>query len=194
MIFALGTPAMSWFIDNANIVYILLGIVALGFITAFWLNKRVKFLAYAGIFVLLIGAMWLLATFVPTDRKEIHQNVETMADAVVRGDDKELFKHISREFRHNELNREQLTALFKGIVAQYKVGGVNIRQFDCDEVSREKALAKAHFNAYVFDAQGSPLRIVLCLATFAREDDHWKLRAIEFREPAHPDQPVPGAP
>ena len=185
---------MSWFIDHANILYLLFGIIALGFVTAWWLNKRVKFLAYAGVAVLLIAAVWLLTYLIPTDRKEIHDAVQTMAGAVVSGDDKELFKHVSREFRHNNLNREQLAAIVKGIAAQHKLGEVKIWQFECDEVSREKGLAKAHFNATVFDGEGNPMRIVLCVATFALEDGQWKLRAIDFREPAHPDQPIPGAP
>lgn len=185
---------MSWFIDNANILYILLGIIALAFIGAWWVNKRVKSPAYAGIVVLLIAAVWLVAHFVPTDRKEIEHSVQTMADAVVRGDDKELFKHVARDFRHNNLNREQLAAIVKGIAAQHKISEVKIWQFGFAEVSPQKDVAKAHFNATVFDGEGNPLRIVLCLATFTREDDQWKLQAIDFREPGRPDQPLAGAP
>ncbi len=167
---------MSWLVDHPEYLYIPLGIVALGFITAWWLNKRVKFLAYAGAAVLAIGAVLLVAYLLPSDTKAIHHAVQTMADAVVRGDDKELFKHVSRDFRHNNLNREQMAAVVKGIAAQHKISEVKIWQFACDPIERDKRSAKAQFNATVFDAEGKPLRFVLCLATFTLEDDQWKLR------------------
>ena len=46
---------MSWLFDHANVVYVLLGIVALGFVTAWWLNKRVKYLLY-GIIPIVLGS------------------------------------------------------------------------------------------------------------------------------------------
>jgi hypothetical protein len=184
---------MSWLIDHANILYILLGIVALGFVTAWWVNKRVKFLAYAGITLLLIGVVWLLTLVVPTDRREIQQHVQAMADAVVRGDDNELFKHVARDFRYKDMTREQLAAVIKGVAARHKITEVKIWEFDFDEVSREQRTAKARFKATVFDAE-SVLAMVLCIATFTREDDQWKLQTIDFRNASNPDQPMPGAP
>src|SRR5690349_122568 len=98
MILASGTPTMSWLIDHANVVYILLGIVALGFVTAWWLNKRVKFLAYALLPLALIGLFWLFTRMVVTDQQQIQLNVEAMAEAVVNQDADRLFRHVSTKF------------------------------------------------------------------------------------------------
>jgi hypothetical protein len=184
---------MSWLIDNANVAYIMLGLVAVGLLTAGWLTRRVKFFLYAGIPLLLIGLVWLLTRTVATDRGQIQHSVETMAEAVVRGDTNELFKHVSRDFRHNKMPREQLAALVKGIVAQHKINHVKIWEFEFEEVSREKRTAKAHFKATVFDNDGI-LAMVFCIANFTLEDDRWKLHSIDFRNAANPDQPMPGAP
>jgi hypothetical protein len=184
---------MSWFIDNANLIYILLGLVALGFIGAWWVNKRVKFLAYAGVVALLIGLVWLLTRTVPSDRMQIQSTVQTMADAVVQGDQATLFKHTARDFRYKQLDREQLRAMLKMIAAQHQITEVKIWEFDFEEVDRGKGTAMARFKATVFDREGI-LAIVLCIATFAREEDQWRLRSIDFRNPSHPEQAMPGAP
>ena len=186
---------MSWLIDHVDVIYILLGIVALGFITAGWLTRRVKFFVYAAVPLLLIGLIWLLTRFVVTDRQQIEANVGTMADAVVAGDQQTLFKHVSREFSHNHMTREELAKRVTTIAALYKITEVKIWEFEITELSRGNRSAKARFNATVFNRDG-PIRVVLCLAEFVLEDNQWKLRHIDFREPAHPDQPIhiPGAP
>ncbi len=184
---------MNWLFDHANFIYILLGIVALGFVTAWWLNKRVKYLAYAGVAVALIALFCLLGQFVVTDREQIQRNVQQMADAVVRGGDQELFKHCSRDFRYKEMTREQLAALVKGIAAQHKITEVKIWEFEFENIARADHSANAHFKASVFD-KDSVLGIVFCIASFTLENEKWLLRTIEFRDARHPDQPMPGAP
>jgi hypothetical protein len=184
---------MSWLIDHANHLYLLLGLVAVGLLTAGWLTRRVKFFLYAGIPIVLMGVVWLLTETIVTDRQQIQQNVRIMADAVVRGDADELFKHVARDFRYKQLTREQLAVVLKGIAAQHKITEVKIWEFEFDEVSRETLTAKAHFKATVFD-KDSALAVVFCVATFTLDDNRWKLRAIDFRNAANPDQPMPGAP
>ena len=74
---------MSWLVDNANSLYILLGAIAAGFVVGWKLNARVKFLGYAAGILVLMGVIWALTLFVVSDSKQLEKNVHAMADAVV---------------------------------------------------------------------------------------------------------------
>ncbi len=184
---------MSWLIDNANVLYILLGLAALGLLTAFWLNRRVKLLAYAAVPVALIVLVWLLTVFVPTDRKQIEHNVEAMADAVVRKDLPAFFQHVARDFRYKQMTRDQVGQVIAATVDQYKITEIKVWEFELEDVSRSNGSARGHFKTSVFGKDGL-LGVVYCIARFTLEDGQWKLRAIELRDARNPDQPMPGAP
>jgi hypothetical protein len=187
---------MSWLIDNVHVVYLLLGLVALGFVTAWWLNKRVKFLVYAGAVLAMIGVIWLLKTQVlaPTDREQIERNVEEMADGVVRGDVPAVLKHISKDFRYKDMTREQLAAVIEKTRRQLKIVEVKVREVDFEDgVSRAKGSTRVRFKASAFD-KDSVLGVVFCIADFTLEDGQWKLKTIEFKDGLNPDRPMPGAP
>src|SRR4051794_31625138 len=100
---------MSWLIDNANTIYLLLGIVAAGLVIAWKMNQRVRFLGYAAGVLVLIALVWLLTQFTaPTDRKQLEDNVNAMSQAIIDGKTDELFKHISRDFRYKDMTRDIL--------------------------------------------------------------------------------------
>src|SRR5258707_8304438 len=161
---------MSWLADNADIVYILLGLVALGFLSAGWITRRVKFFALAGIPILLMVLFWLLTRMVVTDKQQLQASVDAMADAAIKGDAAGLFKHVSRDFRHKQMTREQLADFIKQAVKTYKITEVKIRDFEAIEPSRVKRTAKVNFRASIFD-NDSVLAVTFCICDFVLEDD-----------------------
>jgi hypothetical protein len=183
---------MSWLADNANYVYILLGLVVLGFLSAGWITRRVKYFALSGIPIVLMVLFWLLTRLVVTDQQQLQTAVDEMANAAIKGDAAGLFKHVSRDFRHKQMTREQLAGFIKNAVATHKITEVKIREFEA-EASRATRSAKVSFRASIFD-KDSVLAVVFCIGDFVLEDDQWKLKAIEFRNAANPDQPMQGAP
>jgi hypothetical protein len=185
---------MSWLVDNANTVYVLLGIVALGFVTAWWMNKRVVFLAWAGGFVVLMVLFWLLTRVVVTDRQQIEHTVVAMANAVVEKKPQEVLKHVSRDFQYKQMKREELAALINTSVDRWKINEVKIWDFDVIELSRPQRSAKVRFKASVFASELDRPVVVLCVGDFALEDDEWKMRTIDFRDAINPDRAMPGAP
>jgi hypothetical protein len=184
---------MSWLADNANYVYILLGLVALGFLSAGWITRRVKFFALAGIPIGIMVLFWLLTRLVVTDQQQLQTAVDEMASAAIKGDAAGLFKHVSRDFRHKQMTREQLAGFIKNAVTAHKITEVKIREFEVVEVSRATRSAKVNFRASIFD-KDSVLALTFCIGDFVLEDDQWKLKAIDFRNAANPDQPMQGAP
>jgi hypothetical protein len=182
---------MTWFIDNANLSYILLGIVALGFIGAWWVNKRVKFLAYAGVVVLLICVVWLLTRFVVTDQQQIRRNIEAMADAVVTQDADGLFRHVSTKFMYKGMNREQMHAAVARAIKLHRVGGAFISDYTPVEIDRAAGKARVAFRVRVDDRDGSMVFFARCEAALVMEGSDWKLSGVEFYNAvANQDQPI----
>jgi hypothetical protein len=169
---------MSWIIDNAGFVYLLLGLVATGNLVAFWLTKRVKYLLIAGGVVALIALFWLLTRLVPTDRKLIESGIYDMADAFVAQRTDDLFKHVSKDFTFAGENRAQFEKKVRSTIQHYKVNDVRISQVDVKEVAKDSA--KAEFRATAFSSLYDGPFPMRCKADFVREGTQWKLRAIEF--------------
>jgi hypothetical protein len=182
---------MSWIFDHANVVYILLGIVALGFVTAWWLNKRVKFLLYAGIPIVLMLAFWLLGRLVVTDQQQMHQSLVEMADAVVAQDADALFRHVSDSFRYQNMNRTEMYDRVARAIRLHKVGGALISDYRAEEVSRATGRARVSFRVKVDDVGGDMVFFARCEATFVLEGDRWKLSGVQFfNAVANQDVPI----
>jgi uncharacterized membrane protein (Fun14 family) len=182
---------MSWLVDNANIVYLLLGSIALGFIVAGWLTRRVKFFALALIPLTLIGLFWLLTRVVVTDQQQIHNSVDAMAMAVVNQDADTLFKHVSKDFQHHGRNRQEMHDGVARAIKMHKVKEAFISNFQATDVSRTKGTAKASFRVRVDDQAGETVFFARCEAAFVLEADQWKLNGIEFfNAVANQDQPM----
>jgi uncharacterized membrane protein (Fun14 family) len=182
---------MSWLIDHANLVYILLGIVALGFVTAWWLNKRVKFLAYALLPLALIGLFWLFTRMVVTDQQQIRQHVEAMAEDVVNQDADRLFRHVSARFKYHGMDRKQMNDAVARALKLHKVGGAFISNYAPIDIDRGAGKAKVAFLVKVDDLSGNMVFFARCEAAFVLEDAEWKLSGVEFFNPvANQDQPM----
>src|SRR5689334_16404862 len=120
---------MSWLIDNASIWYVLLGIIALGFGTAWWLRRTKQYLVGLGITVAVIGLLWLLTQLVLTDRKQIETSIHAMADAAVAGKADVLLNHFSSDFTlHGKKGRDLADAAILG-ARQHKLSDIVIRNF-----------------------------------------------------------------
>src|SRR5687767_454217 len=116
-------------LDQANVLYFLLGTVALGFFVYGWLTARVRYWAYGAAALGLIGVVWLLTQLVVTDRRQIERNIQAMARAAVEQKPDDMLKHVSREFRFGGagrgLGRDELAALIRQQVQTFQVNDVH---------------------------------------------------------------------
>ena len=168
---------MSWLVDNSINLYILLGIIAAGFVVAWKFNRRVKFLGYAAGVIILMCLVWLLTLFVVSDSKQLEMNAHAMADAVVAGSVDDLFKHISKDFRWKGIDREMMYEGVKRSIAAHKVTRVNITSFRVEELSRAKSFARTSFLVSA-NAEGDIL--FRTEADFGLEGEQWKLKTLRF--------------
>ncbi|MCI0639434.1 MAG: hypothetical protein L0Y72_01990 [Gemmataceae bacterium] len=171
-----------WLVDNANFLFLFLGIVALCFGVAFWLNKRVKYLGGVGAAVVAIALLWLLTRIVVTDRKQLELNLNAMAEAVVAGKRSELLEHFAKDFEFRGYDRASAARFAVDIAARHKVGQVRIWSLEVDEVSREQKFATVGFNMTVFDNQGAVLHVDQAQCRFVFENDKWKLQQAKFNK------------
>jgi hypothetical protein len=183
---------MYWFIDHANIIYIVLGLMAIGFVTAWWMKQtKRRFLYLAVAPVACIGVLWLLTRTMVTDRQQIRNNVEAMRDAVLAQDADALFRHVAADFAYKGMNRKQMYDSVARNIRRGRVQNAAISAFSVDEVSGPAGKARASFRVRVDDDGGNTVFFRRCEADFVFEDEKWKLRGIEFFDAfVNQDQPV----
>ena len=172
---------MSWFVDNAPALYVVLGVIAAAFVAMCYLNKRVKFLAYAAGVLVLIAVVWLLAPFGASDAKQLKDNVHAMADAVERGNVDELFKHVSKDFSYKGWDRDLLYAAAQREMRAGRVKSLRITSFDVISLSRADQSATTSFLVRV---SGDTEGFFRTQADFVLEGEHWKLKTMRFYNPA----------
>lgn len=177
----------SWLIDNAGVVYFVLGVVLVVLGVSWWLNRRVRTLAYMAGVGVLIALFWLLTVLVPTDRKQIQANLWAMAQAILRNKPDDLVKHWSRDFEFQGLRRDVLAQAAARAAGDGRVESINLWEFDFKSVEADKA--EVWFRCLA-NGQGGQF-LAICHADFVKEDGAWKLRRAAFFQPvANTDQEI----
>jgi hypothetical protein len=171
---------MSWFVDNASALYVLLGIVAAGLVATCYLNKRVKFLGFAAGVIVLMGLLWLITQYGTSDAQQLEKNVNAMADAVKNGNVDELFKHVSKDFRMKDMTRDVLYAAARTSIESHKVSDIRITQFEVEDISRANKTAKVRFKVTAWAAGTDTPHPFVTRGEFALEGEQWKLKSMRF--------------
>lgn len=172
---------MSWILDNAFTLSILLGIAAAGLVFVWRQNRNTKVLGVAAGVVGLIALLWLLRMVIITDARQLENNVHAMAKAVMDGKTDDLFKHVSKDFRYHETTRDELYARARRQIEGQKVADIRISNFKVEELSRDKKFAKTSFHA---SGSGEGFQFFFHVETdFVLEGDTWKLKTMRFYNP-----------
>lgn len=173
---------MSWIVDNAIVLYVLFGVVAVGLLLVWRNNRQTKYLGFTAGAVVLVGLVWLATHYYVSDKKQLENNVNAMADAVQAGKVDELFKYISKDFDHKGITREKLYEEARQSIQRNQIKSVHISNFNVDEVSRSQRTAKTRFRVSASGA-GERTFIFVTQADFVLEGDQWKLKAVRFYNP-----------
>jgi hypothetical protein len=172
---------MSWLGENANAIYVLLVVIAAALVVTWRFNQQVKYLVFA-FGVLVLGAvLFILIQTVPSDRKQIEDNVHAMKDAILAGQRDRLFDYVDKDFRYKDMTREDLFG--QGIAAArlYKVREVKISNFRVEDLKAKTATARFGVSAWA-EGNDQPFMFVT-KADFVRDDRRWKLKAMRFYKP-----------
>lgn len=168
---------LAWFVDNANVVYVILGLIVLGLAVSWWLNRRVRTLVVIAGVVALGALFWLLTMWIPTDRKQIQANLWAMGRAVLDRKPEDLAKRLAKDFRFQNLSRDEIAKSVTGAAAQFNVDSINLWAFDVKSVTDDKA--EIWFNC-VANVSGGRGFTALCKARFVKDGDQWLLQDVAF--------------
>jgi len=165
---------LSWLVDHSNIIYFLLGALALILLAAGWTTRRLKFWGYAAAAIGCIALFWLMTKFVVSDRQQIILDLDAMASAVVERKSDALIQHFTKDFHYRDLGREEACKRIVAAARTYKIRNVLI--WDKNVTVRGDA-AEAIFN-FRADAEDGGKYPASIKATFVRENGSWKIGAV----------------
>jgi hypothetical protein len=181
---------MWWLVDNANAIWLLLALVALGLGIAAYQTGRTKFLLWLG-GVLVIGLLfWLLCHFVVTDKKQVRINIHEMAQATLDHDANKLQGYLAPDFVFQGLKRKEAAESVTQRAAAAKVTDFHIWDFEINELSRSTGKAKVSFGLTVHLA-GGETRMLRCRANFVFANGRWLLQSFQVYNPvANTEEPI----
>lgn len=178
-----------WLVDNATVVYLVLGLAALVLAAIFWSNRRVKFLGAAGVLLGLLALFFLVTRLVVTDRKQLYLNVQAMARGVEEGDPEKVFRHFSREFRHENMDGATSRDRIAAAIRTRRVSAIGISSFEAEQLSRADRKARVTF-LVSFDADGQR-HLFRVRLEFALEGEDWRLTRVQLFNPVvNNDRPI----
>lgn len=181
---------LSWIVDHAVLIYVILGLFGLGFALLYRQNRDRRHL-YGFLAVVGLGSLvFLLFFFVVTDRQRLQKNVDGMVKAVLTGNEEQLRKRLAPDFNLAGRDRDNVARSVISSAKSYGVSDIYVFKWRVDELSRPDKKAVASFGARV-DWAGGNQYLVQCKATFVLVGDDWLLRSIEFFNPVvNQDQPI----
>jgi hypothetical protein len=168
---------LAWLADNAGVLSLLLGLIALGLVAGWWMTRRAKLLLGLVPITLLALGVWLIARFTDTDKKRLERIVQEMAQGVREGNAQRILAHISSSFTFRSMQVGQFREYVERQLRNRRARDVTVSKFSFEEVSRSAGKAKIEFWAHTEEAHGLPIR---CEADFLLESGRWKMSAFQI--------------
>jgi hypothetical protein len=175
---------LSWLVDHANTILLLLLVAALVLGVAWWLTRRGGYLVGAGVAVALFALVWVLSLLVMTDSKRLLQTLDEVKRKLNAGDYDAAFRHFGDDKDRVELDlkgdKSQLTTRqLRDLAAKYLKksdgGELVIWEAGVDQLQRPTAVVS--FNAKLKNYPGG---IARCTATCVlRAEGDWRITAIK---------------
>jgi ketosteroid isomerase-like protein len=187
----------DWLYEGWDVVYVLLGLVAVGLLWLWKQTPRRAYLIAAAVCLVLIGIYFLLDRQVETDREQIQRKITEMAAAVQTRDVERIFQHISPNFHAGEADRagfRQDVERALPLIDKVEVWGSqfpeNFRQRTGQGAAAEET-ARVEFFAKPSGGTAGNAGYYLVRAVMRRDPDgQWRLQSYEVFTPAGSNEPV----
>jgi hypothetical protein len=165
---------LVWLAEHASYVHAAILIAAVFVGLQYWLQRRVKHLALLVGLVFLLLASWLLFKLVPTDRRQISDNLQTMGQAVMDGDANTLFRFVSDDFVYQRHTGKELYGRIDRTLKQHRVRYLKIWNIEA-EPNGDRANVEFHFRV---DGDGDTQFLARGQSQFVRERGVWKMKTL----------------
>jgi hypothetical protein len=163
---------------------IILALAALALFVAFWTTRRHKYVAGVGVALALIVVAYLIARFVPTDRKAIESAIEDMAAGVKNRNPNQIFAHLAKDFRYRSLDKDAFQRRAESHVRGGTVDEVRILSYEKFDIRRAEKKADVEFQIKPFGSATGDTLYYLCRARFVLEEDgKWRMQTFDLYNP-----------
>jgi hypothetical protein len=182
----------SWLVDHAGLAYLLLGIVALGLASAWWMTRERNYLIGLAATAAMIFLVWLLGRLIVTDRQQIEANLWAMAQGVTDGQPDQVFCHLSRQFHFQDMDRDAFLPRAAKAIQQHRVKELYLWDFQVEQLDRQARTARMAFNVRLTSPWSDSPQFFLVRADFVLEDGQWRMKGFRLFNPvADTDRPIP---
>src|SRR5262245_37903229 len=134
---------LGWLVENANLVYLVLGCAGLVLAANWWLTRKRGFLIGLGGVALLALGLFLLTRLIETDRQQIERNLQEMVSNVKKGSLDKAFAHISDQFQAKTqgaaVNKAKLRRIAEDAIKFYGVEEVVAWRVEVEELNPPNA-------------------------------------------------------
>jgi hypothetical protein len=170
----------DWFTPTV----VILGLLALALFVAFWTTRNRKYAAGVLALLGLIAVAWLIAHFLPTDRKAIESAIDDMAAGVRNRNPDQVFTHFAKNFRFRSFDNKAFRDWAAGHIRAGTVDDILILGYDKVEISRAAKKADLEFRVKPIGPITGDTFYYLCRAKFVLEDDgKWRMQTFELYNP-----------
>ncbi|MCI0457756.1 MAG: hypothetical protein L0Z62_12365 [Gemmataceae bacterium] len=184
-----------WVVDNANLMFLLLGLIVLVLAVRFWLTRRGAYLIGAGAAVALVGLVLALSLLIVTDRKRLVLLVDEVTDKLNRKDFKGAFSHMADEVQFEmsnqkkKVSRKLLQWAAERDFQKHRIQSITVSNVGVDNVERPTAVVS--FN---IQPTGERSGLALCTAECVLVGEDWLVKGLKIELPANWQVPFPELP
>jgi hypothetical protein len=180
----------SWFVDNATLIYFLLGLVALVLVALWWMNRKRHLLIALGVVAGLAAIVVCLSMTIVTERARIRTAILAMRAGVLEGKPDAVFKHFSKDFKTDFQDRKRFVEAAGPAIRAHRVDDIVLWDFDFESPPKREDKALIAFRARVRATDGESMFLVR--AEFVFEDGDWRMKSIRlFNFFANTDTQIP---
>lgn len=165
-------------------VVLILALLALALFVAYWTSRKRKYAVGAVALIALIALAWVIAHFLPTDRKAIEKAIDDMAAGVRSRDSDAIFSHFAKDFRFRTLDKKAFQQRADTLIRGGVVSDILILGYDKVAIDRSAKKADLEFRVKPLGSATGETLYYLCRARFVLEDDgQWRMQKFELYNP-----------
>lgn len=169
---------------------VILALLALALLVAYWTSRKRKYAVAVGALLGLIALAWLIAYFLPTDRKAIEAAINDMAAGVRSRNADQIFAHFAKDFRFRTMNKKDFQQRAEPLIRGAIVSDILIIGYDKVDISRGSKKAELEFRVKPIGGVSEGLFYV-CRARFVLEDDgQWRMQTFDLYPPVGDPRPI----
>jgi hypothetical protein len=174
----------GWLIEGSPTVYLLLALVGLISLAAWWRTRKRTYLAVASAAGVLILGYFALDRVVESDAEQIGRRLQEMADGVTARDYDHVFRHMSDSFFVLNVDKGAFRRYADEYSRRLQVTSLTIWDVVRSGISRERRRAEVGFRFKIQTNLTQGYEFFFARTVFVLDPDgQWRLQSFEVFNP-----------